>query len=174
MEAREAAARLYAGATYAGTPPLGLRGWRGWVRLADVHDGDTLTAIVGGVLAGDRLARVPVRLVGIDAPELHDAPRGTAARDLLLAYLRDGDGDGTRALARAQAGRPLTRAQIVAGLDAQPTLAWLECGAGQDKYGRALGHVRRDPGDALSAADVLVREGLAVPYDGGARGQKET
>lgn len=54
------------------------------VTLGDVHDGDTVwvTIDLGFYLAH----RVPVRLAGINAPELA-APAGQQARDALIAFV---------------------------------------------------------------------------------------
>jgi endonuclease YncB( thermonuclease family) len=97
---------------------------------AEVIDGDTIRA-------GGRT----VRLVGIDAPELHGAcPAETA-------------------LARRARDR---LAQLLAGR------AWLTP-QGRDRYGRLLAVVRDEAG--RDVAQILIDEGLARPYDGrGPRG----
>jgi micrococcal nuclease len=49
--------------------------------ITDVHDGDTVTALV------DPLTVLHVRLLGIDAPELKQAPWGVKSRDTLKALV---------------------------------------------------------------------------------------
>lgn len=97
---------------------------------AEVIDGDTIRA-------GGRT----VRLVGLDAPELH----GRCPAETALAR---------RARARL--------AQLLGGR------AWLKP-QGRDRYGRLLAVVRDEAG--RDVAEILIAEGLARPYDGrGPRG----
>lgn len=105
-------------------------------RTATVIDGDTLTVTSGGTTTGYR-----VRVVGIDAPEIH------------------GKCPDERALA-AQAKKRL--AELTAG--GITFLTDLDT----DRYGRLLAQVYTR--DGKDVADVLISEGLARRYDGkGAR-----
>lgn len=101
---------------------------------------------IGAVLDGDTVellcgaTRESARLQGFDTPETRDA-RCAAERAL-----------GKQATARLRA--------LVAG--AQPGITDL----GHDKYRRRLIRLRLDGRDV---AAQMIAEGLAVPYDGGAR-----
>jgi endonuclease YncB( thermonuclease family) len=81
-----------------------------------------------------------VRLVGLDAPELHPA-RCDAEREL-----------GERA-----------RDRLVALLTAAESITIEIVGRRRDKYGRLLGRVLADGRDV---AGILIAEGLARPYSG--------
>ena len=104
--------------------PADAQGWR-----CRATDGDTL-----------RCGRGRVRVVGLDAPELH--------RPRCPAELR---------LARAATAR--MDSLVASGVTLRPR--------GRDRYGRLLAVVRDRQG--RDVAMVLIREGLARPYDGRGR-----
>ncbi|HXH12343.1 MAG TPA: thermonuclease family protein [Alphaproteobacteria bacterium] len=112
------------------------------VRVLEVYDGDTITISVPcwPELLGEA---IPVRLRGIDAPEL----RGRCQKERALALE-----------ARDRLRQLLGQAQSV-------TLA----NVGRDKYFRLLADLLTD---GASVAPVLISEGLAVPYDGGTKLQR--
>lgn len=103
------------------------------ILLHHCYDGDTCTFLRDG-------QKVKVRLMGIDAPEIHarcpaELELAIKARDRLVALIRAG---GTVAL------------------DIH----------GKDKYRRTLARVLIDGEDV---GPLLIREGLARPYKGGKR-----
>lgn len=140
-------------------PALGIGGYSGWVRLADVYDGDTITVIAP---LADEMFKVRVRLSGVDAPELVGAGKraGLASRDALIAHLTGIDMTGV--------GKIMVRHV----LRTNAILVWIVCN-GYDKYGRALCQVYNEAqaiaGRLASTQDFLVGAGYAVPYDGGSR-----
>lgn len=109
------------------------------VQYLQNHDGDTITVRVHHVhpLLGER---IPVRIDGIDAPEMYSpdiCERVAAKRAQVLVSTR------------------LRNAQRVDLVSLQ-----------RDKYFRILADVRAD-GESL--AGILLMNGLAYPYDGGTK-----
>ena len=100
-----------------------------------VHDGDTLRATIDG-------RSEPVRLLGIDTPEIGDKARCPAEQ------------------AKAVAARDRLRALVAAAGDRRL------CTAGRDRYDRVLASLLLDGQDA---SERLIAEGLGRPYDGGRR-----
>lgn len=67
-------------------------------KILSVHDGDTCTALVD---LGFRISQeMPLRLLGIDAPELSQKPAGQDARDHLRALI-----DGKQVTVRTEKDR---------------------------------------------------------------------
>jgi len=140
-------------------PTLGIGGYSGWVRLADVYDGDTITVVAP---LGCETYKIRVRLSGVDAPELRGINKnaGIVARDALIAHLTGID--------MTNVGSTMVR-HI---LRTNAVLVWIVC-SGHDKYGRALCDVYNEAhaiaGRLASSSDFLIGAGYAVPYDGGSR-----
>lgn len=103
--------------------------------LERVHDGDSIRATIDG-------QSEPVRLLGIDTPEIHDKARCALEQQLAVAAR-----DRLRDLIEAAADRQL-------------------CPAGRDKYRRVLASVILDGKDASL---TLIAEGHGRPYEGGRR-----
>lgn len=107
--------------------------------IRSVYDGDTIRADID-LGFGIWTANQPLRLLGIDAPEL-GTPEGRAARDFLRGLLPVG-------------------AEVV-------IRTVRDTG---DKYGRLLATVwDREGAYGDSVNDYLIAAGHAVPYDGGKR-----
>lgn len=105
-------------------------------------DGDTVEMIVD--LGFEIKLKVPMRLAGIDTPEIHSTDpiqREAAAK----------------AVARARELCPIGSAVIVK----------TEKADSKDKYGRWLGNIPDPAGVEASLSQVLINEGLGRPYDGG-------
>lgn len=155
----------YSGPRFA--PPFDLKGFADWVRVVDVHDGDTVTAVAE--LFPGRFHALKVRLAGIDTPELHGGTEATRAaaweaqRALFHMCVTGG------APADALLPLPLSQPQEAA-LTMVPRLAYLRS-AGPDKYGRTLGTLSAGPDAAPDESynARLLAMGHAVAYDGGAR-----
>ncbi len=103
------------------------------------YDGDTCTVTLPGLpdVFGDR---IPIRLVGIDAPEIRghcerEKRLAVQARDLLNYELKQASTIQIRHTAR-------------------------------DKYFRVLAEIFADGQDV---SEILIRRGLAVPYHGGTK-----
>lgn len=126
-----------------------LTGWRAPAKVVDVHDGDTVRLVV---LRDGRLQQYVCRLAGIDAPELH--PRRALP-------------DRDRVVAAARASRDRLRGLVLDTL--------VDAAFGRpDKYGRQLVTLRTrgavgDVPAGTNVNDYMLRAGLAVAYDGGAK-----
>lgn len=113
-------------------------------KLDRVVDGDTIDAMVD--LGFGTWKHVRIRLAGIDAYE-------SRTRDL------EEKAKGLKAKARVE--------ELLAITDGN----FLLYSKGVDKYGRCLGDVRIEPDihNHIKLGERLIRENLAVPYDGGKR-----
>ncbi len=105
--------------------------------VISVYDGDTIKAVLDLGMSVNR--KVSCRLYGIDTPEL----RSKMASEKQAAYT-----------ARDRV-RDLVLGKSVV----------LESISKPDKYGRLLVRVWAE--DGVCVNDLLVKEGLALPYDGG-------
>lgn len=175
------------------TPPWSLAGWRGYARIVDVYDGDTVKAILE--YSPDATAIFNVRVLGIDAPEIKsldaaDRERAKCARNYVVDWCctasrgcagstpccscrrghRCAD-DTTEATTTAASDAYDSRKHIQAALQSHVCVAVLDV-RGLDKYGRLLAHVRCAP-DALASyasqedadlAAALLRRNLAIKY----------
>jgi len=113
--------------------------------VTSIYDGDTLRATVD--LGMSLSQRVSCRLYGIDTPEINSK----VASEKRLAY----------------EARDRLR-ELVLGKS-----VLLESMCKPDKYGRLL--VRIWDGEGVCVNDLLIKEGLALPYDGGTKpGWSET
>lgn len=140
-------------------PRFSFAGRRLQARIADVYDGDTVTAIFAAHEGG--LYKMAIRLHGVDTPERRGASAGereaaAAARAFVARWALPG---------RWDAGAVASTLDVRASLGREAALVELRC-LGFDKYGRCLATVWRG-GDCLN--DRLLEEGHAVPYDGGRR-----
>lgn len=131
-------------------PPFSMNGYRGWTRLVDCHDGDTVKLILP---VANTLYVFPCRLLGINTPELRLEPdRAYGARTRLLQLCTQ--------TVRADWSSAETREY----LRAHPCLLWVECAA-FEKYGRVLVKLWTAPDTSTeSINDTLVREQWAVSY----------
>ena len=160
---REEAVETYRAHSVHNTPVFGLNGWCGWARLVDVYDGDTITVIVKHFYT---VYKVPVRIYGIDTPEMNSSnivirQQALKARNELVRHLTCGD-----VVSDIQC--VYTRPQIQSILSRNVYLVWI-CFGNNDKYGRVLGDVYTtdECGIEDSACDVLITQKLGFPYDGG-------
>lgn len=110
------------------------------------HDGDTLTCAID--VGFNLTLKEPLRLAGVDTPELNSPNPGLRVRARLA---RD------RAAEACPVGTPIS--------------VTTEKGDSRDKYGRWLGTVYCDVGGQPTCLNaLLISEGHGVPYDGGKRG----
>ena len=111
-----------------------------WARVVKVYDADTITVAARvPTREGSAVHRFPVRLIGIDTPEIKG---GTRQETLVAKHARD---------------------KLVF---LHKNMVRLESGDKNDKYGRLLARVFYDD---LCVNDWLVAQKLAVPYDGGTK-----
>ena len=108
-------------------------------QVIKVYDGDTITIVAKMPYLNSPLYRFPIRFRGIDSPELHGANEDEKQCAILA---RD-------ALSEIILHRYVTLKNI-----------------GNEKYGRILADVYLDD---LHLNEWLLRERLAVPYDGGTK-----
>lgn len=108
-------------------------------KVIKVYDGDTITVASKSQLTGDEIYRYPVRLRGIDAPEI----RSKYSKEMELAHMSK------------QALHELIYEKIVR-LDNVKT----------EKYGRLLADVFLDD---LHINKWLLENNYAIPYDGKAK-----
>lgn len=129
---------------------FGLDGVTGWARLVDCYDGDSLKIIVR---FKGCCFKATIRLEGIDAPELRgaDSENGILARDALIKYLTGLDSTGLKSKG------------VQSLLTESVHLVWVKCGK-NDKYGRTLGQIFKDPDDEVCASAVLINGGHARKY----------
>lgn len=167
-DAMEAIKQMY---TNVGTDvsPLTLEGIQGWVRVVDIYDGDTCKVICK--IPGMGYRKVTCRLSGIDTPEINS--KNTKEKDLALKaklrffkYLFHPDVFDAF-VQQNMMFENIKKETFKSLLNANTIIAWAEFGA-YDKYGRVLVTVRTIPIKA-SINQVLVREGLAVNYNGGTK-----
>lgn len=104
-----------------------------------VYDGDTIKATLDLGMSLSR--RVSCRLYGVDTPEI----RSKVASEKKLAYA-----------ARDRVRHLILEKQVVVESISKP-----------DKYGRLLVRVWTEDGVCIN--DLLIEEGLALPYDGGTK-----
>lgn len=135
--------RDWSGYTLQNTPKFDAVGLSGTVRVASVHDGDTLKAFVP-IPWADVVRVITLRFAGIDAPELSTGEPGARS---------------TRRVAELLCGRPV--ANVNQYLQQNAVLANVDI-VGTDKYGRSLARITAASGECLN--DVLLAEGLARPY----------
>jgi endonuclease YncB( thermonuclease family) len=125
---------------FAGAPRLGIFGETMRALVLDVHDGDTLTV---GIVVGDKHYRQPLRVMGMDTPEV--SLRG-----------------GTSALHVAAGKR--VRDEVAELLRSYGNQVFITAAATPDKYGRLLAAVTLLDGRHLGS--LLVEVGYGLPYGG--------
>ena len=138
-----------------------------WARVLSVHDGDTITCVIESFPG--LFFRYNVRLDGIDTSEMTSKDTvlkdfAELARNRLIAYITDG-------AVQLDKNVHYTRNTIIQKLESDVYLVYLACSK-MDKYGRILAQVYKNAPAAAaleseSANDMLIREGYALPYDGG-------
>lgn len=139
------------------TPALTLEGIFTPVRVVDVYDGDTFTAIVP--FKGEYY-KYSCRMLGIDTCEMkskikENKETAIRARNRVLQLL---------GVPLNDLSTPLTRKKIQSMLNDQIVVAWLKCHH-FDKYGRLLTDLHASAEDK-SIAQILIEEKLAYEYYG--------
>lgn len=104
-----------------------------YYRIIEIHDGDTVSVITGSFLGVvTRVERV--RLIGIDAPELHQQPWGSKAKEHLRKIIKE------------------SHWYVRIELDVQQ----------RDKYGRLLAYLWDKQGRMINY--MMVKDGYAMVY----------
>jgi endonuclease YncB( thermonuclease family) len=163
MMHKEEAIETYRAQDIHNTPVFGLSGWCGWARLVDVYDGDTITVIIKHFYT---MYKIPVRLNGIDTPEMNSTnvvirQQALKARNELVRHLTCNN-------VMLDVQHVYTRAQIQTMLIRNVYLVWV-CFGNNDKYGRVLADVyTNDQCDQEDhASQVLISKKLGFAYKGG-------
>lgn len=136
------------------TSTFSLKNTECYARVVQIHDGDTLTAIIP---VFDSYYKFSVRLNGIDTCEIKSKNEVTqklavSARNRLVNLIT---------------GRQANEiSNVKTYLNDNVVLVYVKC-SDFDKYGRVLATVTKSPGDALlSFSEILVNEKLAYVYKG--------
>ena len=117
--------------------------WTCKVEVESVYDADTVTVVFD--LGFNIYYKQSVRIYGIDAAEMR------------------GGNYMTKALAE------LSKARVVGWLADNASGLRYESVEWQGKYGRAVGNFVNS--DGVRLCEMLVSEGLAIPYEGGSRAE---
>ncbi len=129
------------------------------VKVVDIYDGDTFTAIAPLVddVSTRLFAKFRFRLYGIDTPEMkgESLERARAARNRVAQLvLRSRD--------------PVTHHGKLASLfndGITSHYAWVEClSEHHDKYGRVIARMYTDPEYSVCINDILLEEGYASAF----------
>lgn len=120
-----------------------------WTDVHEILDVSTVTVVDGDTIkftVGDK--NVSVRLLGVDAPEIHGAK---CERELELGLL---------AKKRAM--------ELIAGAHNKQIVLMRATSGNRDKYGRVLAKVMipADKGWTGELGDLLLRENLVIAYNG--------
>lgn len=141
------------------TPYFKLIGVKGYCRIVDIYDGDTLTIILK--IFNSQYCKFNVRLSGIDTCEMHSTndetkQKAIQARNRLFELIT---GESFNAFEFK------TKKEIKDYFDNNINLVWIECGD-FDKYGRLLGKLYNNKDQKLSFSEILISENLAYEYNG--------
>lgn len=142
------------------TQPFTLAGKKGWARVVDVYDGDTVTLVF---YVFDGYYRFSARMYGIDTAEMRGGTAGSkelaaAARARLVDMVTGGS------LSKDKVAT-MNRSELRRALCKDACIVYVEC-LDFDKYGRLLVKIRVNPEACDTCTDVLIREGLGYAYYG--------
>ena len=152
---------LFKDHNYFNTSHLSLQYIKAYARIVNVHDGDTITVIMN-IFNG--YYKLDIRLIGIDTCEMNsklDEAKKLAinARNRILQLIG----------INININEELTSKDIIKFLNDKVYILWIECGD-NDKYGRILANVFINN---ESIGDILIKEHLAIKYDGGTKLSEE-
>ena len=141
------------------TKRFDLSGHKSWARVLSIYDGDTITVTMEYF---DNMYLFNIRLLGIDTMEIKSPNNETAikARNRLVELVSG---------VKLDNNQKYTKFDIQKLLDERVYTIWIRC-EGFDKYGRILGEAFLDDTETISLSQTLLKEKLAVPYNGGAKG----
>lgn len=147
---------------YNNTPFFSLKGLESYGRVVQIHDGDTLTAILP---LHNSFYKFSIRLAGIDTCEI--TSKNTSNKNLAIAARKK----LFQLITKKEKEEEETEdkeeedANIKAYLNNNICIVYIKC-LDFDKYGRLLANVSKHPTDTLSLSDILINEKLAYKYDG--------
>lgn len=135
------------------TTTFSLKNTECYARVVQIHDGDTLTAIIP---VFGSYYKFSIRLNGIDTCEIKSKNEKTQklsvdARNRLINLITDRHASNI--------------GDVKKYLLDNVVLVFVKCND-FDKYGRVLATVSKSPGDVLSFSEILVNEKLAYVYTG--------
>ena len=138
---------------YNTTSPFSLKNTECYARVVQIHDGDTLTAILP---VFGSYYRFSVRLNGIDTCEIKSKNEATQKLSV----------NARNRLVNVVTGRIASEiGDVKRYLMNNVALVYVKCND-FDKYGRVLATVCKSLGDSKSFSDILVNEKLAYVYEG--------
>lgn len=141
------------------TPYFKLIGLKGYCRILDIYDGDTLTIVLK--IFNSQYCKFNVRLSGIDTCEMRSTNNETKnkakkARNRLFELITGHNFNNFEFE---------TKKEIKDYFDNNISLVWIECGD-FDKYGRLLGKLFKNKDQKISFSEILINENLAYEYNG--------
>jgi endonuclease YncB( thermonuclease family) len=149
---------------YNNTPFFSLKGLESYGRVVQIHDGDTLTAILP---LHNSFYKFSIRLAGIDTCEI--TSKNTSNKNLAIAAKKklfqlitkkEKEEEETETEDKVEED-----ANIKSYLNNNICIVYIKC-LDFDKYGRILATVSKHPTDPLSISDILISDKLAYKYDG--------
>lgn len=139
------------------TATFTLNGMKGWCRLVDAYDADSITIVMP---YGGKMHKFNTRMYGIDTCEMKSKTTENKEK-ALLARNRV-----VQLICKLPTIPNLVKRKDVQKLLAQDVyLVWVEC-MEFDKYGRVLIQCRLNPDDTKTISDILIEEKLAYAYFG--------
>jgi len=156
-------------------PLYSLKGTTAEGKVVSIYDGDTCTIVLAVELERSCFSlwrrsvfqKFKCRLAGLDTPEMKPALKKSdrdseihaahKSRNRLMQLITDCSFDY---------GKELSKKECQDLVDQNTKIITVDCQE-FDKYGRLL--VKLFCGDSVSANAALLAEGLATPYDGGAK-----
>jgi len=152
--------------TYSNTPFFSLNNYNCWARLINVHDGDTITAIIE--YPTNTFCKYNIRLDGIDTYEMTSHDIETKAKAILARNLLIESATCNDIQLNPLENIKITRNKIIEMLEKKVYLVFLKCKT-MDKYGRVLADVyapnNLDENNSLN--NMMLNAKLAYEYHGG-------
>jgi endonuclease YncB( thermonuclease family) len=149
---------------YNNTTFFSLKGLESYGRVVQIHDGDTLTAILP---LHNSFYKFSIRLAGIDTCEItskntFNKNLAIAARKKLFQLITKKEKEEEEETEDKEEDEDTN---IKSYLNNNICIVYIKC-LDFDKYGRLLATVSKHPTDTLSLSDILINEKLAYKYDG--------
>lgn len=124
-------------ATYKDTQEFTITNLKGWSKIVNVYDGDTVHI---AIYFKDEIYKITCRILGIDTAELktkniREKEHAVKTKNRVIELTND-------------------------------KLVWVNIVNSNDKYGRYLTKIYLDDTETRSISDILISEGLAYKYDG--------
>ena len=147
---------------FSNTKPFSLKGIECFARVIQIHDGDTITAIIPLM---NNFYKFSIRLARIDTCEIHSPNEenqkvAIKARDRLIDLVKTTTNNSSSSTTNKK-----EEEDIKPYLQKNIELVYISC-QDFDKYGRVLADVKKNKDDSQTFSEILIQEKLAYPYDG--------